>query len=489
MSRALSFILSLSLIPAAFAAESLPDYKAGDVVTQDVVTTVALSVIDPAATDALQVKEARRVRFVVRYLPGEKEAVEKDLRETVARVKAEFLAQLKQALKGRAPEAGDVDKPVYRKTLRGVAANAPKNFPMNRLAPLWTAGESDEEFVSSLLKDLSTVMSRPVIAARMDEPLPGRELVRLVNVSTLDRAPTLQQAERGGSVTNAGRMIPMWHARQYVITNFPGDLPGPGRFAASFLRTNANPDIETTTALRALRTDQLAVRVEYQPGDTLLRKGQLVDPLSLAALAALREKSLVGTLQSKLEVAEAKAEATRSVTSKLDLQGKWILAGFGALGAGIVLVLWRLRARRLASLLPVALEGASTRELPANEAQWRDRALNAEARAQRAQEAVREGVMGMMKDKVVHGLFDQRSDLLSNQQRAEAEMHALEQRLEQIHAPLQERISAYEKRIAELERELAVKGEENIELIKAKISLAKHQLEVERGRSGRFGTN
>ncbi len=42
--------------------------------------------------------------------------------------------------------------------------------------------------------------------------------------------------------------------------------------------------------------------------------------------------------------------------------------------------------------------------------------------------------MGMVKDKVVHGLFDQRSELLSNQQRAEAEIQALERRLEQIHA-------------------------------------------------------
>jgi hypothetical protein len=360
---------------------------------------------------------------------------------------------------------------------------------MNLLAPLWTKGESDEEFINMLLSDVSNVMSRPIIAARLDQPLPPRELLRLVTVPDLDQAPTPQQAERGGAVTNAGRMITITRARQIVITNFPGGLKAPGRFAASFLRTNAYADIETTTALRASRTDQLAVRVEYQPGDVLLKKGQLADPLALAALATLREKSLISTLQTKLEVAEAKAEVTQAVATRLDSQGKWIFTGFSLLALGFGLVLWRLRTRRLASLLPVPLEGAATRELPASEAEWRDRALSAEARAARAQEAVRGEVMGMVKDKVVHGLFDQRSELLSNQQRAEAEMQALEQRLEQIHAPLQERIAAYEKRIAELERELAAKGQQNIELIKAKISLARHQIEVERGRSGRFGTN
>ncbi len=90
----------------------------------------------------------------------------------------------------------------------------------------------------------------------------------------------------------------------------------------------------------------------------------------------------------------------------------------------------------------------------------------------------------------MQGLFQQRKELLSTQQRAEAEMQVLEQRLEQLQAPLQERISAYEKRITELERDLAVKGEENRELIKAKILLAKHQLAVERERGGsRFGVN
>ena len=87
-----------------------------------------------------------------------------------------------------------------------------------------------------------------------------------------------------------------------------------------------------------------------------------------------------------------------------------------------------------------------------------------------------------MHEKVFQTLFRQRAELLSVQQKAEAEMHELEQRLEQLHIPLQERISAYEKRIAELEEELAAKGEENRELIGARISVARQQLSLERER-------
>jgi DNA anti-recombination protein RmuC len=93
-----------------------------------------------------------------------------------------------------------------------------------------------------------------------------------------------------------------------------------------------------------------------------------------------------------------------------------------------------------------------------------------------------------MKEKIFQVLSRQRSELLSAQQRAGMEMQELEQRLEQLHAPLQERIQAYEKRIEELEKDLAAKGEENRELIGARITAAKQRLSAERDR-GRFGTN
>ena len=62
------------------------------------------------------------------------------------------------------------------------------------------------------------------------------------------------------------------------------------------------------------------------------------------------------------------------------------------------------------------------------------------------------------------------------------------QRHGQLHAPLQDRIRAYERRIEELERELADKGEENRQLIGARIDVARQQLRMERERGG-FGAN
>jgi flagellar motility protein MotE (MotC chaperone) len=157
------------------------------------------------------------------------------------------------------------------------------------------------------------------------------------------------------------------------------------------------------------------------------------------------------------------------------------------------MILWRLRTRPSTALVAVpsaeALPaGAAANALPAGDDEWRQRAILAEGKAERAQAAIRSGVLGWMREKIVRTLFSQRAELLSAQQRAELEIRELEQRLEQLHAPLQERISAYEKRIEELEKDLAVKGEENRELIGARINVAKQHLRVERERS-RFGTN
>lgn len=117
---------------------------------------------------------------------------------------------------------------------------------------------------------------------------------------------------------------------------------------------------------------------------------------------------------------------------------------------------------------------------------WAERALAAEARAEKATALLRARLMPQMArwmmGELIQRLLAHRSDLVHSQQRAEDDVAELEKRLEKIHAPLAERLAAYEKRIAELERDLAAKGEENRELIEAKIELARKKLATERAK-------
>jgi hypothetical protein len=69
---------------------------------------------------------------------------------------------------------------------------------------------------------------------------------------------------------------------------------------------------------------------------------------------------------------------------------------------------------------------------------------------------------------------------METQLRAQQALAELESRLSELHLPVHERIRAYEKRIAELEKELETRGEEMRELTKATLSLVKQKLEQER---------
>jgi hypothetical protein len=116
--------------------------------------------------------------------------------------------------------------------------------------------------------------------------------------------------------------------------------------------------------------------------------------------------------------------------------------------------------------------------------EWRRRALEAEARAEQAQAALRASLApqlaASLKEAVVQGLAAQRSELLKAQQGAAMEISELVHRLDELKAPIQERLHSYETRIHELKRDLAERNEENRELLKLKIEMTRRQLEAER---------
>jgi hypothetical protein len=485
--NAITALVAALVLPLHSAYATMPDYKLGDVAREDVITPVRLFVVNPDATEALKQKVALQVPFVVRRTPQSADEAEQDLRQCIATARTKFMAALQGALHDRAPSAADLDSPVVTSSTQEVNRESPNDLPIDKLAPLWILGTSDVRFVESLLRPLREVMAQPVVGNKTESPLPTNQSVRLIAVKSASERPTAPELEGTGVTVSAEKVISLWRARRLVETYFPAGQEQMGRFAGSFVRVNAYPDPGLTAILRDRRLEGVTVNDTYEAAQVIVRKGQTIDRKALSALAMLREKSLIGTLQAKLE-------QEQSVAGQIAEQTQWIAGGLGIVCLALILVFWRLRARPATTLLPVlanpALPGSEQKALPgdAGEDEWQSRALVAEGKAERAHAAIRSGVLGWMRERVFQTLFRQRAELLSAQQKAEAEMHELEQRLEQLHIPLQERIGAYEKRIAELEKELAAKGEENRELIGARISVAKQQLSMERER-GRFVTN
>jgi len=139
-----------------------------------------------------------------------------------------------------------------------------------------------------------------------------------------------------------------------------------------------------------------------------------------------------------------------------------------------------IRPRTLACAAPSVETDTSKVEAAA----WRQRALEAERRAEQAQAVTRANLAPhlaqVLKETVVQELAVQRRELLKVQEEATMEIAAMIHRLDAVQAPLQERLHSYEARIQELEKELTVLNEENRELLKLKIEMIRRQLEVER---------
>ena len=139
-----------------------------------------------------------------------------------------------------------------------------------------------------------------------------------------------------------------------------------------------------------------------------------------------------------------------------------------------------IRPRTLTGALPPVEADTSKAEA----AVWRQRALEAERRAEQAQAVTRANLAPhlaqVLKETVVQELAVQRRELLKAQEEATMEIAAMIHRLDAVQAPLKERLHSYEARIQELEKELTVLNEENRELLKLKIEMIRRQLEVER---------
>jgi hypothetical protein len=112
------------------------------------------------------------------------------------------------------------------------------------------------------------------------------------------------------------------------------------------------------------------------------------------------------------------------------------------------------------------------------------RAALAEQRARRATDLVRKGMVPhlahLMKDWLFRGVAAQRAQLLLTQQAGADRMAELEQRLVKINSQMQNRLGAYERRIAELEQQVIAKDRINRELIAAKEKVTRQALAASR---------
>ena len=482
-------LLAVALLPLfTLSAKELADYQLGDKAEEDIVATTKLSVIDPEGTEALKQKEAQRVPVVIRYDTNAAAELEEQFHLIFANTRDNFLKAVNKSFGHLQLSPEELSSgQFYSLALSFQKQN--KLFPLNtNRAALWASGDPDQGYEASLADTLRQAVS-PVIRP---EPLPeGIKLgttVRLVSLGDANAPLSVQMAERQGKNTPRNTLVPLADVKKNFQSIFGPEERDVAKYLATLLEPNCVVDEDVTQQLRAKRTEGLWSIANYDTGDILVHRGQVIDRKIKAAIDQLKEKTVVGQLQElqlKQQAAVGQlqqlAADNKARIAQNQERTRWLVGALAAVVVILAVAIWQLaRRRQNLSLLPVPVNGGAME-------QWQQRALTAEQRTETLQSAARAGLFAHLSQWVSRALtrrlISQRRLLLDTQDKAVAEMTEFEARLEKIHAPLQDRLAAYEARIAELEKELVARGQENRELLKAKIEMMRKQLELQRGKN------
>lgn len=478
--------LGVLLSVSGLHAKDIAAYRTGDTAEENISTPVALDVIDADATAARKAAEALKTPAIFRSYPNPTNAIATDFLAAFETTRSLFATNL-QSTFGKITNADEtVASPGFAKF---VTAFNRKTIPFpisTELAAVWAHGEVGDAIQTRLLNTLLGMTHRPIRPDDLPAGFALGETLRLATVDSPQAELTLADAEQRGKLVTVTSVTTVTRLRDLFRRTFPPAEQPMARTIGKFLQTNCELDARLTQQARDRDTRQLVVVNHYDAGQVIVQRGEIIDAKTKAVLVQLNEKLMPARLDSKLAAQQKQLEqnqaqlelaaAQKARDQKINLQNQtlaararnqWLLAALAGTCLVALVAFWILarNRRRDAALLPVRAEKLSPQPHDFFQA------------------SLTPQVAQILKDAVVQGLAAQRSELLQAQQAAAAEISALVHRLDELKAPMQERLRSYENRIGELEKDLAERNEENRELLKMKIEMTRRQLEAERARN------
>ena len=485
-------------------AKDLAAYRVGEVAEADIVTPTPLDVVDAAATAELKAAKARQYPSIFRSLTGATNRMAQDFLATFAQGRTRFLAELTNEFHAPTLNEATIASPDFGRLVTAFGVEN-RDFPVtDELAEEWARGKDGRVIQAELLTVLQWAASR-VRPDALPEGMIMGETVRLVPVTDPDEKLSYEAVQHGQLVA-AASVLTVSNAQAMFRREFPARQQLFARALAALIRPNCLPDAPFTKLTRGTAVYQLVVSDHFDAGDVIVRQGDTIDAKARAALMALSEAlksqppvAPVATAgvqpppQRQPEPQPAKrpevsepprrpvpattpnaappaALARRSVT--LDARPPGRPAGLRH--TGLILTLAGISIGSLLVAGWQALKERNRRPVQALVAQTPlplPGVIKADLTPQVAQ-AVREAVQ--------QELASQRRELLLAQQAATDEIAALVRRLDELQVPMQQRLQTYENRIHSLEKELALRNEENRELLKLKIDIISRQIQSER---------
>ena len=483
-----SALLSLLLLPAFASAKALADYQIGETAAADITTPVALTVVDHDDTEMLRGQEAARVPVIFRFNPQAAAEAETAFRDAFAATREKFLTRLEKRFRSRKLDETFITNGQFQKFLAAFSPGG-NAFPADKtLLTRWAKGESDDAMLTAFAAKLRDVANRYIRAENLPRDLMPGVRVQLIAVTNAAAAPTLEMVRHGGVEMLRMRLHTLGKARGDLLDAFtPPERPA-ARFLAGLLKENCTPDAELTRQSRAKQIAAILSADHYDAGQIIVRRGQTITTKHRAALAELAK------------------ELAAAQNNRTPIPWAWIALIVALPCAGFVV--WQItRRQQQRSMLPVKFAGGAEQSMviacptcaghivvPAGAADgelpscghdhtpehWQKRALVAEARAEQATAMVRAGLLPQiarfLTDGLVKKLVFQRAELLATQNQAAGAVDDLAGRLENLETAPDSWREFYEGRIAELEKELETKSEENRELIRTQIAIARRQM-------------
>jgi hypothetical protein len=464
-------------------AKDLAAYRVGDRAEENITTPVALDVINADATAARKAAEALKTPAIFRSYPDAAitNTMAIELHAAFAATQSNFLAALKADFSTVPLGSGLIASARFTDFLAAFNGRS-KSFPVGaKLAAGWAAGGSGLDAENQYLAALLQMTHRAIRTDDLPDGFALGDTLMLVPVGSANAPLTLADAGQRGKIITQNNMTPLSRLQMLLRRNFPEEEQALARSLSVFLKPNCALDTNLTRQARDRDVRQLVVVDHYDAGQLIVQRGATIDAKTKAVLEALSEKVMPDQLARQIAAAreqvqqqQAQLQRERDAAAQagsraqdIRARNEWLVAALAAVSVvslTVVFFVWRQsRSQRHSDLLPVLAGQASV--------------IQTELAPQLKQ---------VIKEALVQELAAQRHELLSVQQSAAADIADLVRRLDRLQAPMHERLQIYELQIQKLEGELAVRTEENRELLKMKIEMIRHQLAAERER-GQLG--
>ncbi len=458
----------LAVFACVLAMAGLPTARASGaraMAEEDLYAPAAFQVVDAGATVELLAQTGELVPVVIRRKPGVTAEAVEQLRDAFERTRTHFLDGLEEAFGARVVGSREINSARFRAFRSNFQAANPR-FPVNLvLAQSWAKGYSGESTLERLIAAMRQVMDRKLI---------GR--VRPASTVFLASPSTITPMKNWGEVAGLARplegsdLISVDEAGLELRRMLDALDRVAGGFLSGLLQPNFVEDEHLTALLLRERLGDRVVSRRYAPGELIVGLGQPVGRWEELALRHLDRAGVVPDRAARASGTGA-AEADRAAKGRPSPDSGYDIGGAGfliALGvAGGALVVWLIAAWRI--------RGAARER--------REIARIDEAPAIGLREALLPHLAREMKERLVRVLFLQRGSLLRNEDDASRRVAEMEARLARLQPALAERIRGYETRIRALEKQLVEKDQETRDLIRAKLILARKELDAEITRS------